>query len=186
MSIEVESKYRVADLDALAARLAALGAEPGPAIDQVDRYLAHPARDFRRTGEAFRIRRVGPSNRVTYKGPRRWGPTKTREEIEIPFAEGAESLEALGRLLDVLGFPPVAEIRKHRRPFRLVWEGRASEVVLDEVAGLGTFAEVEVIAGSEADVDGSQAAVLSLARRLGLEEVEARSYLRMHLERSGD
>ena len=185
MSIEVEVKFRGVDHEALASRLADLGASSGDAVEHVDRYLAHPARDFRLTNEAFRIRRVGPENRITYKGPRRDGPTKTREEIEIPFQGGPEALEGLGRIFEALGFRPVAEVRKTRRPFSLNRDGRPLEVTLDRVADLGAFAEVEAIAATEADVPDAQAAVLDLARSLGLETVEPRSYLRMVLERSG-
>ncbi|HEU5115398.1 MAG TPA: class IV adenylate cyclase, partial [Isosphaeraceae bacterium] len=82
---EVEIKFRAADHRALAARLIALGAEASEAQEHEDLYLAHPSRDFARTDEALRLRRVGDQNRVTYKGPKLGGPTKTREEIEVPF-----------------------------------------------------------------------------------------------------
>src|SRR5271157_4632222 len=88
MSFEVEVKYRAVDHDHLVQRLVQMGAVAGEAVDHEDTYLNHPARDFAQTGEAFRIRRLGQENRITYKGPRRSGPTKTREEIEIAVAEG--------------------------------------------------------------------------------------------------
>jgi adenylate cyclase class 2 len=184
MGYEVEVKFRDADHDAIGARLLALGAEPGSPVEQEDVYLAHPARDFAATGEAFRLRRDGPDNRVTYKGPKHAGPTKTREEIEIGFDRGAASWEEMHRLFAALGFRPVATVRKLRRPFHLVRGGRAMEVVLDRAEGLGDFAEVEALAGDD-DLDRAQAAVLALARELGLERVETRSYLRMLLERDG-
>src|SRR5262249_18839245 len=122
---------------------------------------------------------------VTYKGPRRTGPTKTREEIEVPFAEGAGALGDLRKLFEILGFRPVAVVRKVRTPHHLKYRGRPVEVALDEVAGLGTFVEVETLAGSEADRPEAQGVVLDLARELGLTEIEPRSYLRMTLEQRG-
>ncbi len=186
MGYEVEVKYRTGPRDDLAARLAALGASVVGAVAQEDAYLSHPARDFARTNEALRLRRVGEANRVTYKGPRRAGPTKTREEIELPLGDGAESFERWLKLFENLGFRPVAVVRKARRAFRLTFRGRPVEVVLDEAEGIGTFAEVEAIAEAEADLPAAQAAVLALAAALGLSEtqVEPRSYLRMALERS--
>lgn len=180
---EVEIKFRAADHPALARRLAELGAESGPELEQEDVYLSHPARDFGRTDEALRLRRVGPENRVTYKGPKLGGPTKTREEIELPFASGPEALEQMTRLFQRLGFRPVAVICKVRRPFRLVRDGRPLEVALDRAEGLGDFAEVEALARDAADLPAAQATVMALAAALGLEAVERRSYLRMHLER---
>ena len=82
MPIEVEQKFPVADRAALDRQLAALGFVPRDAELQVDQYFAHPARDFARTDEALRIRRVGQFNYITYKGPKLDATTKTRREIE--------------------------------------------------------------------------------------------------------
>ncbi len=182
MSYEVEIKFRSADHEQLRRRLEARGAVAGPAVVQVDTYLNHPSRDFARTGEAFRLRRIGSENRITYKGPRHEGPTKTREEIELPFAEGEETFDQLMRLFENLGFRPVATIRKTRLTFHLPDRTDHLEVVLDRAEGLGDFAEVESVAATESDLPDAQAAVLAVARELGLTEVEPRSYLRMALE----
>ena len=184
MGYEVEIKFCDADHAAIERRLLALGAEAGEPVAQEDVYLAHPARDFAATGEAFRLRRDGSSNRLTYKGPRHAGPTKTREEVEVGFDSGGEAWAKMARLVEALGFRPVASVRKVRRAFHLVREGRAMEVVLDRAEGLGDFAEVEALAGDEGLAE-AQAAVLGLARELGLERVEPRSYLRMILEAGG-
>ncbi len=182
---EVEVKFRVPDLEALALRLSDQGAEAGPPIDQEDVYLAHPSRDFAASDEAIRIRRTGHENRVTYKGPKLDGPTKTREEIELVVESGAEGLRKMTRLMERLGFEKVAVIRKRRRPFAARFEGRLLEVVLDDAMGLGSFAEVETLAKGPDDLPRAQAAVLGLAKTLGLEDVERRSYLRMQLESAG-
>jgi adenylate cyclase class 2 len=183
MAFEVEIKFRTDDHEGLARRLASMGAEPGPAVEQEDAYLSHPSRDFAASGEALRLRREGDENRLTYKGPRHGGPTKTREEVEVAFAEGAEAGERMRRLWEALGFGTVAVLRKRRRAFPLDYRGRRVEVVLDEAEGLGTFAEVEAIARDHADLPAAQSDVLDLARALCLTEVEPRSYLRMALER---
>lgn len=185
MGFEVEIKFRDVDHADLAARLLAIGAVPGEAIAQEDRYLAHPARDFARTNEALRLRREGDANRITYKGPKLAGPTKTREEVEIPFEDGAEGLAGMARIFEALGFRPVATIRKLRRPFSLAVEGRPVEIGLDQAEGLGSFAEVEALAEGPGDLAEAQRVVQELAGRLGLVAVEPRSYLRMHLESGG-
>jgi adenylate cyclase, class 2 len=186
MSYEVEVKYRSVDHDRLRRLLIERGAREGPAEEQVDIYLRHPARDFAQTHEALRLRRIGLDNRITYKGPRFPGPTKTREEIEIPFKEGAESFRDLSRLFENLGFQPVATVRKRRTTFHLSGPPHEIEVTLDHVDGLGDFAEIETIAPDEAALPPAQAAVLALAAQLGLEAVEPRSYLRMILEARQD
>src|SRR5262249_47451023 len=139
MSYEVEVKYRLVDHDQLGRRLAERGAAVGATVGQEDVYLSHPARDFAQTNEALRLRRVGAENRITYKGPRKSGPTKTREEIEIPVAEGDDTFRRLLRLLENLGFRSVASIRKTRTTFQLTEREHDIEIALDRAEGLGDF-----------------------------------------------
>jgi len=185
MGFEVEVKFRTIDHDDLSRRLAGRGSIPGPEVEHEDAYLAHPSRDFARTGEALRIRGVGRENRVTYKGPKLGGPAKTREEIEISFGEGPEVRSEVARIFERLGFGPVAVVRKRRTSYHLEYQGRPMAVELDVAEGLGAFAEVEALAGLEADLADAQRAVLALAAELGLDRVEPRSYLRMVLEAGG-
>src|SRR5271157_1288946 len=182
MSFEVEVKYRAVDHDQLVQRLVEMGAITGEMVDHEDIYLSHPARDFAQTGEAFRIRRLGQENRIPLKGPRRSGPNKTREEIEIPVAAGPDQFRRLLSLLVNLGFRPVATVRKRRESFHLTFHEHELEIALDTAERLGPFAEIETLASGEADLPAAQQAVLTLAGTLGLTEVEPRSYLRMVLD----
>jgi adenylate cyclase, class 2 len=185
MGYEVEVKFRVTDHADLERRLADRGVVPEGTVEHRDAYLAHPSRDFARTGEAFRIRGEGDLNRITYKGAKLGGPTKTREEIEVEFAEGLEARQQLTRAFELLGFRVVAVVAKRRSECHLEYQGRPMVVALDLAEGLGSFAEVETLVEAEADLPEGQKAVLGLAGELGLSEVEPRSYLRMVLEASG-
>ncbi len=176
-------KYRAVDHEEVERRLLAIGAQPAPEMAQEDTYLRHPSRDFAQTNEALRIRRIGQENRVTYKGPKLAGPTKTREEIELGFEEGGASYEQLLCLFAHLGFQPVAVVQKHRRPYHVSLHGRSVEIALDKADELGVFVEVETLAASEQDLKTAQGLVLEVAQELGLTDVEPRSYLRMLLER---
>jgi adenylate cyclase, class 2 len=182
MGYEVEVKYRSVDHAELERRLTKFGAQRGPEIRQEDIYLSHPSRDLAFTHEALRIRQIGAENRITYKGPRLSGPTKTREEIEIGFTPGEAAFGQLARLFELLGFRPVAAVRKSRTPFHLSWHGHDIEIVVDRVADLGDFAEIETLVESASELPAAQDAVLTLAGEFGLTEVEPRSYLRMLLE----
>lgn len=182
--LEVEVKYRVDDPVALAARLTAIGsARAGEAVE-ADHYFNAPDRDFRATGEAFRLRRVGDANRFTYKGPKREGPTKTRTEIELGVEPGDAGAAVAERLLLSLGYRPVAVVRKARTTYELTRGGFDLVVCVDVADRVGTFAEVEVVC-DEARFAGAQSAVLSLAAELGLTDPEPRSYLGMLLEAEG-
>lgn len=187
MSFEVEVKFRVdeSEVGALIARLLQLGAADRGESEQSDAYLRHPSRDFAASNEAFRIRSVGGENALTYKGPRREGPAKTREEIEIGLAPGAEAREGMRTMLERLGFSPVATVRKRRHLYEIPGDPRPLLVALDRAEGIGTFAEVEALVDDEAGLPEAQRDVLEFGRRLGLVDVEPRSYLRMLLEATG-
>ena len=181
MQYEVEQKFPLSDGPALESKLRELGAATFETIEQVDIYLAHPARDFGETDEAFRIRRVGTKNFVTYKGPRIDNSTKTRSEIELPLPDGAAYAEDFKRLQETLGFRLIAEVHKTRRKSHLHWQEVEVEVVIDEVTGVGSYAELEILAdGSEVEV--AKAHLASLAEELKLSNSERRSYLALLLE----
>ena len=179
--LEVEAKYRAADWGAVRAKLQQWGAAADPVRTDEDHYFNAPDRDFARTGEAFRLRRIGDDNRLTYKGPRREAATKTRPEIELPVAPGADAAATATRLLTSLCYRPVAVVTKRREVFHMSRGGFAVEFCLDYAGPLGRFVEVEIQA-AEADFEAAKAALLATAADLGLTEQEPRSYLRMLLE----
>jgi adenylate cyclase class 2 len=180
MQLEVEQKHRVDDAAALLARLESRGVTVGPAVTQVDQYLAHPARDFAQTDEALRVRTVGGKSFVTYKGPKLDTTTKTRRELELPLADTDADGSRFAELLQVLGFRPVASVRKQRRTFHVQYAGRNVEGALDDVDGVGAFIELELQA-EDADLAEARSAILALAKELGLRDPERRSYLEMLL-----
>jgi len=202
MAYEVEMKFPAADRATLETRLAGLGATIAAPQSEVDVYFAHPARDFAKTDEALRIRRKGDcpnlrvsenetvpfhtaANFITYKGPKIDALTKTRREIDLPLPPGEQTAQAWTGLLEALGFVAVGEVRKLRRKALVDWQGRSVEVSLDEVAGLGVYVELELIA--EADgLDAARANIISLAEALGLEGGERRSYLELLRAKCGD
>ncbi len=181
MQYEVEQKFPVADMRALETRLLTLGAEISQPHSEVDLYFAHPSRDFAETDEALRIRRKGAECCITYKGPKIDQTTKTRREIELPLE--AESFEDWTPLLQALGFAPVAEVRKSRRKAAIPWQDRQVEGSLDDVEGVGTFFELELIV-DEQQLETAKACLASLADALELAHSERRSYLELLLERS--
>jgi adenylate cyclase class 2 len=165
--IEVEVKGRVTDeeqleiIDGLVSEWKFIGEEA-----QDDTYYAHPFRDFTDTDEALRIRRIGEVFYLTYKGPKMDTVSKTREEIEVVISP------ELGKILERMGFSPVARIIKTRRNF----EKDGIVLSIDEVKDLGTFVELE--ATSENPEDAKE--LLSLLESLNLQS-ETRSYLELFL-----
>lgn len=198
MLLEVEVKLRLdgTSARALAVRLEALGAPLGNAELQEDTLFAHPVHDFVGRGEALRLRRQGALLELTHKGPREDGPLKARRETTVHLADDPTAL------LEALGFMAALRLRKLRRTATLApgahpglpagpvgnefpigkavavgkaLAGGSVEICLDEVEGLGTFVEVEAMAGDAAEGRARVAWARSL---LGLERAaeEPRSY----------
>jgi len=189
---EVELKFRVADPAAIERRLIGLAARFRDPIEQVDRYFAHPCRDFARTDEALRLLQVADDVAITWKGPRIDSAAKTRRELEFGLAAVAASGQHVGQgagavtidrwttLLEALGFRRVRDVAKRRRPARVPWQGAEVDVALDSVAGLGDFVELELQA-RQGEVPLATACIESLARELGCTGPERRSYLELLL-----
>ncbi len=138
---EVEAKYRiVCSVEQIKQLLESIGASYIEVLQEHDIYLQHPCRDFSRTDEALRIRRMigagGEKWILTYKGPRKMsGEIKSREEIEIELTDPAKTL----RILNRLGFREIASISKKRYKYRY----NDCDILLDHVKGLGVFLEIE-------------------------------------------
>jgi adenylate cyclase, class 2 len=177
---EIEQKFAHADFAAIEHRLRQWGAEKGVQHEEADHYFNGPDRDFAKTDEAFRLRRIGPANFLTYKGPKRASGVKKRTELEVPLTAGPEAAEQFMQLLGHLGYRAVAVVRKRRQHYH--WKKNDFDLIfcLDEVEGLGRFAEVEVLAMPERE-EAAEALILSTAAALGLTTVERRSYLELVL-----
>jgi len=145
-------------------------------VEQKDTYLSHPNRNLPANDEALRVREEGGRCWLTYKGPKRGGLVKVREELEVGF----QSREVLLELFERLGFLALAEVRKRRRVYR--W-GRVS-ICFDQVLGLGRFVEIEIAEGDDASKAGDLLG--AVARKMGLDPKSAvtESYLEMLLQGS--
>ncbi len=170
--LEIEVKARVDDFKKVEGRILELGGMFEREETQVDTYFNHPGRDFAKTDEALRIRRVDGGYFFTYKGPKLDDLTKTREELEV----GVEDFGAIKDILLRLGFFEVLTVEKRRRYFVC----NDALVMLDDVVGLGRFVEVE----KHAD-DYDPRAIVDFLLSLGVDEadIERRSYLELLLER---
>ncbi len=157
--LEVELKVRVPSLDTVRQRLAENGARSCGKVHEHDVYYNAPHRDFGLTDEAVRVRYTDDHVVVTYKGPKikSYG-LKAREELNF----AVESGKTFETMLARLGFAKTADVNKWRENYKL---GSAS-ISLDTVEELGTFAEIEVIAESEAD--NPTATIERIAKEIGV------------------
>lgn len=200
---EIEQKFKLPDPSAFLAKITELGAIWTVRVEEEDTYYQHPSRDFAQTDEAFRIRRrvkFSDDNQetpifqcfVTYKGARLKTETKTRPEIELPlafsqpenekvatFAELAAATQPWHDLLVALGFRPVRPVRKTRKKAWLTWDAYRVEISYDDVPPTGNWAELEILVPDLEQLPAAETAIRTLAAKLGLTQVERRSYLEL-------
>jgi adenylate cyclase class 2 len=177
--LEVEMKFKLLDPHATRQRLQELGFLPEKEQEEHDSYFNAPDRDFAQTDEALRIRQVGSKYVLTFKGPKQGERGKVRTEIEVPLAD-ASAAGQFHDLLVQLGYRPVLTVSKTRRCFQ---HPSHSDLVLmwDEVRGLGTYVELEIIAREDEGQDVLKR-LQALASQLQLGQEERRSYLELQLQ----
>ncbi|MGA9087131.1 MAG: class IV adenylate cyclase [Methanoregula sp.] len=171
--LEIELKVRVDSLDLLRQNLKDRHAEFLGQQHEHDIYYNAPHRDFGSTDEALRVRYTKDHAVITYKGKKlpELG-LKAREELNT----AVESGEVFEAILDRLGFTKTAEVNKWRENYRL----ENASFALDRVEGLGTFAEIEIMAEDNgADATGT---IIKLAKEMGISgEPILASYLELLL-----
>lgn len=179
MAVEIEAKIKVADLGVVRQRLQEVGAERVGEVMETNTFFDTEDRSLLAADRGLRLRqkRDLPSGAekffLTYKGPRRHGQLKSREEIEVMVADGARS----AALLEALGYLRVLTFQKRRE----TWKLDECLIELDDLPHLGVFVEVE--GPSEEQVIG----VLDQLR-LGDRPMVKASYIAMlmtHLQEHG-
>lgn len=181
--LEVELKYRVPDWAAVVAKLDTWAAVAAPPRKDTDHYFNAPDRDFAQTDEAVRIRRIGQTNHLTYKGPKVDSATKSRPEIELRLSDGPTTAADAVRFLTALGYRPVAVVTKTRQVYAFDRDGFRVEACLDDVGAVGRYVELEIQAPPDV-FEAAKATLLAAAADLGLTDPERRSYLRLLLDQT--
>lgn len=153
MARNVEIKARVSDPRAVEASARAL-ADQGPFE------LAQDDTFFTCESGRLKLRELAPDQGqlIFYRRPDQTGPKLSRYFI-APVSDPAALRDVLGRALPVVG-----RVRKRRR----LYLAGNTRIHLDQVEGLGTFLELEVVLDDgDSETDGERTA-RSLMQKLGV------------------
>ena len=131
---EVEIKFEIADLGALARRLLDTGFRIETPRTHEMNVLYDSRQRLRRAGELLRLRKYGNTWKLTHKSRGSTGRHKSRIETETLVEDG----EKLDAILRALGFAPSFRYEK----FRTEWSDGRGHVVVDETP-IGNIAEIE-------------------------------------------
>jgi adenylate cyclase class 2 len=177
---EIELKARVDDPERVQSRLCSFAGQ-GTAFEKQDSYWLFPEGDGTALPSGVRLRRettTGPDGEVcqamwvTYKVKEVREGIEINDEREFSVSDGDMFEELLRRL----GLKK--DIEKTKKGWTWICGGITTE--LTEVAGLGWFVELEIIAGdfNHGTVRAARKRLLALLRKIGLEEdrIESRYY----------
>ncbi|MCL2687884.1 MAG: class IV adenylate cyclase [Methanobrevibacter sp.] len=174
--IEVEVKAKIKDFEAVKTLLKEINAKKSHVEHQEDSYFNNPLKDFGKTDEALRIRKVTIKNKfeifITYKGPKIDKTSKTREEIEV----GIEDSEKIDKIFQHLGFKKVADVIKNRTIYNL----NQYIISLDEVKDLGPYMEIETDLEDGSEFKEELDKIFDIFKKLGINDgFERTSYLEL-------
>lgn len=160
--VEVERKRQIEDPAALLQRIAHLGYMSAGTVTETDTYYSRPDVDFMQTVECLRVRQRDGFAEVTYKPASTLATSSeagvvAKVETNVLLAGEGQAEEA-NRLLFMLGMVELARVEKRRT----MWHPEGSDhvtVAVDEITGVGSFLEVEVMSRSTTLANGILTAV---------------------------
>ena len=158
MYIEIEAKLKVDSFKGIEKRLKALDAQFLRERLHTDAYFDDGKSSLRKADSALRLRHqlIGRRDQVviTFKGPRREGRFKQRQEIQFEVSD-ARLAEAF---LVAIGYKKTLVYQKKRR----AWHYGDCEIALDELPFLGKFVEIE---------GPGEKKIADVQKKLGLEDL---------------
>ena len=135
MKREIEVKFRVADLRALARKLRAAGFRlVTRRTHEMNTLYDLPGEILRARKELLRLRKYGSDWMLTHKS----GGTKARHSSRIELETEVADGKKMDAILRGLGYAPTFRYEK----FRAEWSDRKGQVVVDETP-IGNFCEIE-------------------------------------------
>ena len=135
MPQEIEIKFRVANLRALARQLKAAGFKLATRrTHEMNTLYDLPGQVLRRRKELLRLRSYGSDWKLTHKSGGKVKRHSSRLELETSVGDGNQ----MDAILRALGYSPSFRYEK----FRAEWTDRKGQVVVDQTP-IGDFCEIE-------------------------------------------
>ncbi len=177
--IEVEVKLPIFRRSITERALKEAGFAPGDLVRESDVYYTSDFHDFMAQDEALRIRECDNLTQIsnkcilTYKGPKLDQVSMTRKELETR----VDSMEDCNAILLALGYKALFPVNKLRQ----YYHKENITACLDQVEGLGSFLELEILVENESERENALKKIEIILNDLdlSLKESTTRSYLCM-------
>ncbi|MDL2257904.1 class IV adenylate cyclase [Eubacteriales bacterium OttesenSCG-928-K08] len=179
--LEIEIKAKIDDPLQIVDALIHNGFLAEKNLEETDIYYNGIDRSFAKTDEALRLRFTSSgkttSAAITYKGPKLDKISQTRKELEVSLLDGP----TMDALLRELGHTPVLTVKKQRQ----YYQKDKITACLDDVEGLGSYLELEMLAEEKSNRDQAVAELFAVLKALGVAQTSCtrKSYLEMLLEK---
>ncbi|MHA1341561.1 MAG: class IV adenylate cyclase [Promethearchaeota archaeon] len=195
---EVEIKVKLENPEEFITSLSEYNLKYEADLVHIDTYYNMPKelRNFEKTDEALRVRQnicykpnhmnddnaiVSKSADITYKGPKLDKTTKSRLEIVCKI----EDPHNLDKILKILGFRKILNVKKQRKLFKIKYENENIEIVIDKVQYLeGTYCELEIQVPHENEIEKKRQLMFNFLNKLGISKKKSikTSYLELVLQ----
>jgi len=176
--IEIEVKLKITDLAVLEKMLLEQGYKLIETLRETDTYFDGGINGIKKSGQALRVRRTfncvtgKEQSAITFKSEKIDTVSMARLELETAVENG----EVTERILCALGFYPVQPIVVKIR--KILRNGDIC-ACLDDVQGLGTFLELEIMAESEEARPAALERIAGILNNIGytMDDTTRMSYL---------
>ncbi len=183
--IEIEIKLPLYKRSITERGLVEAGFVPGDLVRESDIYFTSDFHDFMKSDEALRIRSSDNLTRreshtyLTYKGRKLDQVSMTRKELETEISS-ADEMRDIFLALGYRHLFPVTKLRQYYHLDRIT-------ACVDQVEGLGSFLELEILAAGEEDREEALQVLAGILKQLdyGMEDTTRVSYLSMLLKKNG-
>ena len=175
---EIEVKVPLKDAIDTTRQLENIGFHKSQKIREEDHYYDNAASQIKNNGEALRVRHItdlenGVSESViTFKGKKMDTVSKSRKELETGVSDG----QLAEQIFAAIGFhkvsPSVIKVRQE-----LMHDDMTA--CIDQIDGLGSFLELEIVVTGEEEKDDALAKISAVLEKLGysLSDTIRNSYL---------
>lgn len=176
--LEVEIKLPIEDEERVHVSLEKQGFKKAKRILEEDTYFDDESGRIRKNDQAFRVRMIRNLETqeseavITFKGKKLDQVSKTRKELET----GVEDAATARQIFEALGFHAVSPIVTK---IRQEYVSDKVTACLDQVEGLGTYLELEIVIPEEESRESALAVLEGMLEQMGysLKDTIRDSYL---------
>lgn len=170
--IELEAGYKLTDFENILKKIKEYDYKLNYKVTEQDTYYTDKDLEFVKNRICLRTRKVNnESLELTFK-PRSDANTEKYGKKEVNIQLKVEDLEDIKFIIKNLGYDEYVSFIKHRTVYSKEEFGFEHNIMLDEIEGVGYFAELELISHNETEKEQLHAELENYIKRFECENLE--------------